>query len=249
MGASETADLADRTSATVSTGDTVEFPVSMDSSIRAVVLPADAEETAELLPDSMSPIRAGNGSAALWLMSARHQNVGTGSFNPYNEFAIMISATPGETEGIPYLSPLWRTEAFVCYMPVTTEEARIYGEDVWGFPKTVAEIDREETTGGLETTVTVDGDHLITFEVGTPPAFSQNGTLTNYTVKDGTLLRIRSDTSGQMGMWPYTTDFSYTLGDHPKANVLQELDLGTRAFARLSFDGELQFPSGTPIDD
>jgi len=234
---------------TLSTGQTLEFPISTNSTITAVILSANRDFAAELLPDGLAPIRAGRGRAAVWLMSAQHRNVGGGSLDDYNEFAVMISATAGEMKGTPYISPLFRTETYVWYMPVTHEPARAFGDELWGYPKEVADIEIDEHDGTHRTTVTVDGDHFITLEVEHPPTFSQEDTLTTYTVKDDTLLRVDTDTVGEMGIWPYTTKFSYTLGDHPRASELDQLDLGSRAFGRFHGKGELVFPSGDPIDN
>jgi hypothetical protein len=49
-------------------------------------------------------------------------------------------------------------------------------------------------------------------------------------------------------VWPYTREFSYTLGDHPRAATLRDLDLGGRAFARFHSDARLRFRAGEPID-
>lgn len=249
MGSAPTSELRGRTHETVSTGKTVKFPVGMESTIDAVVLAADRKRTAELLPESMTPIRAGPGRAAVWLMTAQHRNVGNGSFDPYDEFAVLISATPGQAEGIPYLSPLWRTEAYVWYMPVTTESARRYGEELWGFPKTVGDIDIHTKAGRRKTSVSVNDEHLLSFELSRPPTIKTQNTITNYTVKDGHLLRIQAETDGQIGMWPYTTDFSVSFGDHERADTLRDLNIRSRAIARFHFRGQSSFPAGTPVQD
>ncbi|GGJ11327.1 hypothetical protein GCM10008995_21500 [Halobellus salinus] len=233
---------------TLSTGQTLEPPVSMDSSITAVVLPADRRAAAELLPDGLSPIRAGRATAAVWLLSATHRNVGGGALDDYHEFAVMVSATPGAPDGVPYVSPALRTETYVWSMPVTTEPARAFGEEIWGYPKVVADISIEEGPGRRRTTVTVDGDRLLTVAIRKPPTVSRSDTLTTYAVRDGQLLRVRADVTGKLGVWPYTTGLSYSLGEHPRAATLRDLDLGDRAFARFHSDARLRFRAGQPID-
>jgi hypothetical protein len=239
---------ADGDAVTLSTGQTIDLPVSMDSTITAVVLPADRQAAAELLPDGLSPIRAGRGTAAVWLLSATHRNVGDGALDDYHEFAVMVAATDGPSAGIPYVSPTLRTETYVWYMPVTTEPARAFGEEIWGYPKIVADIDIEEGERRRRTTVTVDGDHLLTFTMRNPPTISRSDTLTTYAVRGGRLLRVRADVTGELGVWPYTREFSYTLGNHPRAATLRDLALGDRAFARFHSDARLRFRAGEPID-
>ena len=232
----------------LSTGQTLDLPVSMDSTITSVVLPADRRAAVGLLPDGLSPIRAGRGTAAVWLMSATHRNVDDGALDDYHEFAVMVGATPGAPDGVPYVSPALRTETYVWYMPVTTEPARAFGDEVWGYPKVVADIDVEEGPGRRRTTVTVDGDRLLTFTISKPPTISRSDTLTTYAVRDGRLLRVRADVTGELGVWPHTTGFSHTLGEHPRAATLRDLDLGDRAFARFHSDARLRFRAGKPVD-
>lgn len=124
-------------------------------------------------------------------------------------------------------------------MPVTHEPARAFGDEVWGYPKVVADIDIENANGRWETTVTIDGDHFITLSIKRPRTITRTDTLDGYTLKNGTLLRVQLELSGQMGMWPYSKQFSCTFGDHPKAKQLAELDLRDRAFVRLYADGEI----------
>lgn len=232
---------------TLSTGQRIELPVATEATMTAAIVPADREQAAALLPSALSPVRAGIGTAAVWLLSVEYHDIDDGSLAPYNEFAVVIAATPGPPAGVPFLSPLFRTEGYVWHMPVTTESARAFGEEIWGFPKVVADIEIEETDGRRRTTVTVDGDHLITTEVTKPPTVFRNDNLTAYAVKDGTLLRIQGDLAAEMGLWPYSRRFSYTLGDHSRAETLRDLSLGDRAFTRFYADGEVTFGPGEPV--
>jgi hypothetical protein len=133
-------------------------------------------------------------------------------------------------------------------MPVTTEPARAFGAEIWGYPKVVADIDVRKGPRRRRTTVTVDGDRLLSFTVAKPPTISRSDELTTYAVRDGRLLRVRADATGELGVWPYTTEFSYSLGTHPRAGTLRDLDFGDRAFARFHSDARLRFRAGEPID-
>jgi len=232
---------------TLSTGHTLDLPVRMESSVTTVILSADRERTAELLPEGLSPIRAAPGRAAVSLMSARHRNVDGGTLDDYEEFAVLISATPGSPDGIPYLSPMLRTDAYVWCMHVTTDPARAFGEDVWGYPKTVADIDITDEDGTRRTRVRVDGERLLTFEIDLPPTRSREDELVTFAEKDGELLRIPAEAAGEIGVWPLSTAFSYDLGGSPRADTLRELDFGSRSFARLHADGDLAFHEGDPV--
>lgn len=180
-------------------------------------------------------------------MSVEYHAIGDGALEPYDEFAVVIGATPGSSDGIPYLSPLVRTEGDVWYMPVTTEPARAFGDEIWGYPKVVADADIEERNGYRRTTVAVDGQQFVTLDVERPPTVSRTDSLTAYTVAAGALVRVPGELSGEMGIRPYSSSFSATFGDHPKAAVLERLTLGERAFARFYHGGEVTFGAGEPI--
>lgn len=232
---------------TLSTGQTVELPAYTRATMSAVIVPASRRRVAALLPPGLSPVRAGFGTAAVWLLSVEYHDIGRGALDPYDEFAVIIAATPDSGTGVPYVSPLARTEGYVWYMPVTTEPGRAFGDEVWGYPKVVADIDIEDDGRRRRTTVTVDGDRFITMSMARPPTVTRDETLTAYTETEGSLLRTRGDLSGEMGAWPYSRRFSYSLGDHPKAETLRELELGDRAFARFYADGDAVFGAGKPI--
>lgn len=80
-----------------------------------------------------------------------------------------------------------------------------------------------------------------------PPTVTRAETITAYTEMDGSLLRTRGDLSGEMGAWPFSRRFSYSLGDHPKAETLRRLELGDRAFGRFYADGEVVFGAGEAV--
>lgn len=234
---------------TLSTGQTVSLPARTEATMAAAILPADREAVADLLPPGLSPIRAGWGTASVWLMSVAYHDIDDGALEPYNEFAVVIHAIPGKISGVPYVSPFRNSGGgYVWYMPVTHEPARAFGDEIWGYPKVVADIDIEETNGQMETTVTIDGDHFITLSVKRPWTFSREEDLTAYSRKDGTLQQIQLQLSGELGMWPYSRGVSVTLGDHPKARRLANLDFQDRAFVRQYADGQFVTSAPQPLN-
>lgn len=178
-------------------------------------------------------------------LSVEYHDIGAEDLDPYDEFSVLFPAVVRSTTTLPYLSALTRaTRGYVWYLPVTTESAKAVGVDIWGLPKVMADITHEDSGSQRRTTVTVDDDRFITFEVDRPPSMSNQDKNVMYARKDGELVRIPSKVDGELGGWPLSNRVDVTLGDHPRTEPLRELDIGCRALARISIEGEaLLYPS------
>jgi len=232
---------------TLSTGETVEMPATLDATMAAVLLPADRERVADHLPPNLSPIPAGRGKAPVWLLSVEYHEVDGGAIEPYDEFAVVLGATPGAASGVPYLSPLVRTEGYVWYMPVTHESARAFGDEIWAFPKVVGDVDVRVADGWRETTVAVDGERLVSLAVKRPPTVSRTDDITAYTATGEETFGVAFEFSGRTGVWPYSRRFSHALGDHPRADELRTFGLGDRAYVRFYATGEFVIHPGRRV--
>lgn len=234
---------------TISSGHTVELPVRTRATMLGATFAAPKADVSALLPDGLHPIRATpTGAAAVTLLSVEYHEVDIPEMEPYNEFAVMIPANHTSPSNVPYISALMQaTNAYVWYMPVTTEPAKAFGIDIWGFPKVVADITHDDDGSVRTTTVTVGDDHFITFEIDRPPSMDMEDDGFNYTVKDGELLKIPNKIDADAGLWPFTNNVSVSFGDHPKAGPLQSLDLGPRALVRVSVVGDTYFYPGERV--
>jgi hypothetical protein len=155
---------------------------------------------------------------------------------------------------VPYLSALLRaTSGYVLEMPVTTESARALGVEVWGFPKTVADVDHEDLGSWRRTRVAVDGRSVVELAVDWSPTAPAPAPIEgySYTRDEEGLRRVPSAVGpdADVGGWPFTDRVRIALGDHPRADPIRELDadLDGRALARLSIDGEIRFGRGEPL--
>jgi hypothetical protein len=232
----------------LSTGQTVTLPLVTEATMLGAVFKTARARIQELLPDGLRPIGLTSHTAVITLLSVEYRYIGVDGIEPYNEFAILIPAVHGSARTLPFASLFnHATSGYMWYLPVTTESAKGLGVDIWGHPKVVADITHRDKESRRRTTVTVDGEHLLTFEVDRSPSISQQNSGYVYTVKEGTLLRGPNEVDGNIGMWPYSNQVSVTFGDHPRADSLQNLDLGDRAFARLSVEGTAIFHQGTPV--
>lgn len=234
---------------TISTGHTVELPVRLQATMLGATFPAPADDVAALLPDGLEPIRAtATGDAAVTLLSVEYDDVGIPDLEPYDEFAVIVPASHTTPARIPYVSALTQaTNGYVWYMPVTTEPSKAFGIDIWGYPKVVADITHDDDESVRKTTVTVDDDRFVTLEIDRPPSFDTDDTGVSYTVKDGRVLKVPSTIEAEAGLWPFSTNVSVSFGDHPKADPLRSLDLGSRALGRISLEGDVYFQEGEPV--
>ena len=240
---------SDGDSVTISTGETVELPLSTDATITGAVLPASREGVGDLLPDGLVPVGAGPGRAAVTFLCVEYHRVGRlGEFEPYDEFGVLLPAVPEATRTVPYLSAFTRgVGGYVWYLPVTTEPARALGVEVWGYPKEVAEITHEERDGRRRTTVDVDGQRLVTIEVDRPPMVTRSESSTSYTERDGELLREELSLSGEIGGWPLSGSVRVSVGSGSRADRLRSLDLGGRALLRFAAEAEFVVHAGKSV--
>ena len=102
------------------------------------------EGNKELLPDNLTPCRFFNGKA---LINIAFFNYRDSSLGPYNEASLSTLIYPNKFNRPLIFLPQffkkgadWKIGSFIHNLPVTTEESRIAGDEVWGLPKFVTEI-------------------------------------------------------------------------------------------------------------
>jgi len=110
---------------------------------------------------------------------------------------------------------------------VTAEEAMRRGLDVYGCRKSVAEISFEDAGGMRRGRVRSEGKDIISLQVKRLPAKSQSWDMYFFTEKDGGLLRSLVRGQGEQGIGGGEGGASYTLGDHPVADELRSLEIGS----------------------
>ncbi|WP_435078682.1 acetoacetate decarboxylase family protein [Halococcus sp. AFM35] len=221
----------------LSNGTTVTLPIKYRKwTMATAAFPAPISQLRDLLPSQLSPLRLLPRKGGVVLFSAEYQDAG--SLDAYNEVGIMIPALHETDPGQWGMSPLSLlrlgrsyVKAYVQYLPVTTEEARSLGE-IWGYPKEVAEVNIEDDDRTRRVSVHSDGKHVLTFEVDHARTRQQSVDLYPYTGQQGAV-RARIETQGEYAIRPFSNRASYTLGDHPQANILRSLDMGERPLSRV----------------
>jgi hypothetical protein len=186
------------------------------------LLPGDVLDVVEILP--------GRALLSVGAIDYRDNDLGD-----YDEIAITFfvrerSARPR----VPYLGPLadlarQRIATWIHRLPVNQGFTREAGCRIWGFPKTLDEIEIERPPGRFLCTWVKDGRHVFTFSVPRAGTRSLPETaLTTYTFIEGVAHRTRF-TSAAEGAGVHLGGAELRLGDHPIADELRSLGLPRRA--------------------
>lgn len=196
-------------------------------------------EVAELLP----------GRAALSLACIRYRDSDCGV---YNEIALSFFVKPkhGRPSRIPYLGAwldIARNDSatFVWKLPVTTRLANDAGVLMWGFPKTVEEIDFEQAEGRACFTLRMNGRKVLSYSVAASGSRKQPRTASAvYSIYEGashvTLLESECHDVGVRA-----GGGRLELGDHPIADELRGLGLPRRPIVS-TWMGRTSFRVGAP---
>ena len=234
-----------------SLGYPARFP-DASSAVGLFVVPASAAQA--LIRESgfeVSPVLPGRALFSLSCVHYRESDCGT-----YNEIAMgfFVKKHPGRPRGIPYLGT-WRDIArddaatHIWKLPVTTRLANDAGVLMWGFPKTVEEIDFEVSDGRAAIQLRMNGREVLHYSVragGTrnPP----RGASAVYSNFEGAphvthLEHEYRDAGFQFGGGRGGGRLS--LGDHPIAEQLRGLGLPRRPLV-ATWIGRLRFDVGPP---
>lgn len=222
----------------LSTGTFIGLPVRyLEWSAMMAHFPAPTAAIRRLLPtDRLKPAELVPGTGIVSLAAMEYRRIA--DVEPYNEFGIMVPVLyepARNVPGLPLLMPdrFERFGLYVHHLPVTTEEARVFGVELWGYPKFVAEIGFEETGRARRCRLSCDGKAIATLEVAKSATRARPMNLFSYTVKDGQLLRTRIQAEGQMSSARFRGGASCDLGDHPVAEELRDLGMRRTAVERL----------------
>ncbi len=235
----------------LSTGQTVDLPATVEATMAGAVFEAPRPSVDTLLPDGLRPLRATSNSAVITFLSVEYHDIGVDGIDPYDEFGVIIPATHRPRQTVPYLTALLEaTNGYIQSLPVTTESAKAFGVEVWGFPKVIADITHEDEGSKRRTAVTIDGERFVTMVVDRPPSIHREDDGYSYAVKDDTLQRIPADIEANLGAVPYSTRAAVAFGDHERAAPLRDLGIDGRgrALARLAMEGAIQFHPGEPVE-
>ena len=197
-------------------GQTVTMPVEVrDASAGTVIFDVDLAAAQALAPDAFEVIESAPGRAqlALVLVDYRVNDLGA-----YHEIGTLLFVRPagGGEDG-----------SFITHLPVDQPFTCEAGNAIWGFPKTVEQIEVTQTADNSRWVLTMDGELVLDITVprgGTdemPPMV-----MTSYTLLGG---RPHATAFTQGGTGSSLVlggeGVSLVLGSHPIAKELESLGL------------------------
>ncbi len=197
-------------------GKTVTLPaVVRDASSGSVMYLVDLEPAQALLPDAFEAIEAAPGKTQLTLVIIDYRDNDLGD---YDEVGIIFFVKPNGQPDAPVGS-------FIYKLPVNQKFTCEAGVRIWGFPKTVEEIDFRYAKGSATARLVMGGQHVFTLTVPRGGSDSTPDTeAVGYTVIEGIPHR-NVFTRGGAGeqTTPGGDGVTLELGDHPIADSLRRV--------------------------
>ncbi|BBN82026.1 hypothetical protein PA25_20110 [Pseudoalteromonas sp. A25] len=210
-----------------------------DVSCAIAVFLCDYKRAQALLPHpKMKPVAMPRGRALVTFSCYQYKRVL--GLAPYNEIAMTIPVMVDPLVNVPVLPMLMQSldkfGYYVFHMPVTSEENRIRGREIWGLPKEVETVEIQ-TDNHYCTSRAIDakGDHYLTLKVPTQGKAQHFDVASNLYSRLGTKL-LQSPTHFKGGfnvnknisrLWQKGEDDPkfLILGHGPKAQMLRELEI------------------------
>jgi hypothetical protein len=192
------------------------MPVQVrDASAGTVLFDVDAQAAQALLPEAFEVAQTSPGRAnlAIALVDYRDNDLGA-----YLEIGLILFVRPkaGGEEG-----------NFIVHLPVDQEFTCEAGCRIWGFPKTVEQIDREDADGATTWTLRMDGELVLRLTM--PRGGSDEAPampMTSYTVLDGVPHATAFSQWGSGSQLVMGGEgVSLELGSHPISKELASLGL------------------------
>ena len=209
--------MAEKTSYEIQ-GRTVTLPCDVrDASSGTAMYLVDAIEAHRLVPEPFEVLQAAPGLTQLSLLMVDYRDNDLGD---YDEVGIVFFVKPrgaGDDRAGTYIHQLPVNQGFTC-------EA---GCRIWGFPKSVQEIEMRYADASATCRLVMDGRHVFTLTVPRGgDGEAADAPSTGYTLIDG-VPHTNVFTRGGRGEQtiPGGAGVSLELGDHPVAEELRKLGL------------------------
>jgi len=152
----------------------------------------------------------------------------------YNEMSIAFFVKHGGPPPMPLFGMLGGFQrgqigAYIHRLPVTTSFSRDAGRDIWGFPKTVDDIEFRDEGAARSCRLVADGTHVLTFAMRRGGQRQmKNMPQDAYAWRDGVLRKTASIMGGE-GVGMRLGGATLVLGAHAIADELRGLGLPRRA--------------------
>jgi hypothetical protein len=218
-------------------GQTVTMPVEVrDASAATVIFEVDAAAAATLLPDTQFTIlesAPGRAQVALGLIDYRDNDLGS-----YHEVGIILFVRPaaGGPDG-----------SFITRLPVDQEFTCAAGNAIWGFPKTVEQIEVVEGDGTTTWTLTMDDELVLRLTAPNSGSDVMDPMeLVSYTLINGVPHSTAFTQGGSESSMAFGDGVVLELGSHPVSKELASLGLPAPVVIS-TWTGKMQATFQTPV--
>jgi hypothetical protein len=212
-----------------------QLPVaSQRSPALMAVFPIDADRAQALISgNEIQALRWGRRAfLVVTVIDYRFTNIGK-----YIEYSIGIACTRGRRPAPLPLALLFRktlgTGQYVHDLPVSSSISVKGGKGIWGMPKHQGNLDFIIADDTVSSRYDLDGKMVMKIEVRRPRRawmpLSASGV--NYCSFRGMLMKSFIYFKGKIGFSLARNAASITLGDHPRAEALRGLEIGSPLFA------------------
>jgi len=216
-------------------GREVRLPVIVrDASSGAATWAVDAAAARRLIPDAFEPALIWPGKALFTLAVIDYRDNDLGR---YHEVSIAFFVyRRGAGRGIlGTVTDFFRAAVptYIRHLPVDGAFTREAGETIWGFPKTVQQIDIERRPERCTCRLTMDGQAVLTLALPAGGARTlPEQHMVTYSLIDG-VAHATPFTSSAEGAGFHLGGAELSLGTHPIADELRSLGLPKRALMTM----------------
>ena len=216
---------------TLSTGHRVRLPLELTFDVYGGTFLAAAGPLGDRLPEGCTPVRLAPGVGTIVLAGIHYRDVGV--FDPYDEFAVIVPCVRDGLD-VPLLGPATgEVGGYVDFLPVTTEASVALGREIWGYPKTIADVRFDRRAGGWTVTLEREGKTICRLTAPKTRPRGRTTTAFSYTAKDDRLLRTRVEVDGPIAVRPLDPRVTADCGQDEYGQGLETLLLGHRSVASL----------------
>jgi hypothetical protein len=237
--------VIDQAEPAVVDGRTLSFPVEVRRArMWGASFLVPARPAAALIAESgLEPAQPVPGRALMTLVTVRYLDT---DLDAYHEVGVTFAVRP---PGTPRPGPVGRTletmvgaiGSYIHRLPVNREFTMHAGRQLWGFPKTLADIDIATAGGATRITLSEGGHHELTLTIlDRRRAPIPLATPASYTLMDGVLRETESDSSGSR-VAAAPAGGILELGTGPVADELRELGLPRRPVMTMTGDFRARF--------
>lgn len=216
-------------------GQQVRLPVDVRDATTAVTFYLVSATAAQRLIDSaglrVATVLPGRTICSIGSVDYRDNDLGR-----YHEIAVTFFVREPGARLLPFVGTLLgllrrSVAAYIKYLPVDAEFTCEVGQRIWGFPKFMSEIVITADRNRQTSTLTVEGQHVLTQTVTTGGSRAMpERQQVSYALRDGVLYRTRASMRGS-GMGVHLGGAPLQLGTHPVADELRTLGLPKRPLA------------------